>query len=219
MEDIDLRQKYITLIGRRGSGKSEVAKYLVNTYKDSFQNMFVFCPTDFNGYWKNIVGKHRVFDNYNEQWVEKLMAKMRSVNEGKLKTAKDFFNVLLVLDDVMAGVRGHQFQTLDKLASISRHLGITTITLVQYFTSLSPKQRLNSDFIFYGKCNLQSNELLAKEFNLGLDKKTFLKMVEESTDNHSFLVLNNCASNMGDLKEVYGVFKVPEHSITKNNYV
>lgn len=213
--DINLIQKFVSICARRGAGKSELCRYLYLTQKSQFDSVFVISPTDFSGFWSQMVGSDRVKTHYDEEWVDSLLKRMAAVNKGKSKKATDFKNVMLVLDDVFAEVRGHQLKSLTKLCQAGRHYGITILAVSQFFTNISPSQRQNSDYIFYGKCNRASKELLEHEFNLGMDSKEFLSMVERATEDHGFLVIDNAASSIGNLNFVYGRVKVPSKFIKR----
>lgn len=213
--EIDTVQKFITLVGRRGSGKSEMCRYLFMNEKHKYDGCFVISPTDFSGFWAKLVGKERVKDSYDEQWVNKLLDRMKTINEGKDKKSPQFKNVLLILDDVFGSVRGHELKTLTKICQAGRHYGVTIFAVAQYLTNISPSQRQNSDYIFFGKNNKASNDLLEKEFNLGLDRQQFRGMVERCSNDHNFLVINNNAYNVGDLNSVYGKMSVPARFLSK----
>ena len=78
----------------------------------------------------------------------------------------------------------------------------------QWLTSISPLQRLNSDYLFIGKTNAMSISILYNEFNLGnMPEPEFRKFVQENTDDFNFLVINNAASNTTDMTNVYGRLK------------
>ena len=215
MDDIDFRQKFIMICGRRGSGKSEIMRFLYLKKRHLFHKTFVISPTDFSGFWQKLVGKENVFEKYDEEWINKLLDRMKSTNKDKDKKGPDFKNVLLILDDVFSGLKGHTLKSLHKIATSGRHYGLTLTYVIQWLTNVDPTSRGNSDLIFYGKCNKNSNEILEEEFNLGLSKQEFMDMCERCTNNHSFLVINNTASDMGNLNSVYGQMCVPENFINR----
>jgi hypothetical protein len=217
MDDISLKQTYAVICGRRNCGKSVLLRYLYEMKRHEFNKIFVISPTDYiSKFWEKLVGTECVFPEYNDDWVMKLFDKMKTANEGIDKKSPNFKNVLIILDDCFDGyTRGHdkEMRSLSKIASQGRHWGVSCCCIVQYFTSLSPLQRNNASYIFYGKNNKASNELLESQFNLGLSSKEFLKMIDDCTDNHNFLIINNEASNTSNLDSVYGKIKVPNNRI------
>lgn len=207
---IDLRCTFCSLIGRRGSGKSTTLKHLIKQQGGRFKEIFIICPSSFNGDFKDLVSEKNIFENYDENWVMALVKKMIDANKGKTKDSKDFKNVLLILDDVVSSDKsGHYSKSLKLLASRGRHTGIVVILTAQWLTSISPLQRLNSDYLFIGKTNASSIGILYDEFNLNEQtEKQFRAFVQKNTDDHRFLVINNTASNTSDTKQVYGSIKV-----------
>ena len=46
MFEIDLKNKLISLIAKRNSGKSYLLRYMVNIQKHEFDKIFIICPTN-----------------------------------------------------------------------------------------------------------------------------------------------------------------------------
>ena len=66
-----LKNKIVSLIGKRNSGKSQMLRYLVLQQRPLFKSIFTICPTEcINSFYKDIVKKENIFDSYNEEWVE-----------------------------------------------------------------------------------------------------------------------------------------------------
>lgn len=207
---IDLTCKFFTLVGRRGSGKSTTLKHLLKQQGGRFKEIFLICPSSFNGDFKEVIKDENIFEEYDEDWIMKLIKKMTDANKGKTKDSKEFKHVLLILDDVVSGDKsGHYMKSLKILAARGRHTGISVGITAQWLTSISPMQRLNSDYLFIGKTNAASIGILYDEFNLSnMSEKEFRKFIQKNTDDYRFLVINNNASNTSNLKEVYGSIKV-----------
>lgn len=207
---IDLRCKFFTLVGRRGSGKSTTLKGLIKKQGGRFKEIFLICPSSFNGDYDDVIPKNNIFDEYSEEWVSQLIKKMTTANTGKTKDDPEFKHVLLVLDDVVSGDKsGHHAKGLKILAARGRHTGIAVCITAQWLTSISPMQRLNSDYLFIGKTNAASLAILYNEFNLSdMTEKEFRAFVEKNTNDYRFLVINNTASDTSDMKQVYGSIKV-----------
>eukprot|EP00952_Eustigmatos_sp_NYUAD-ZCMA_P011399 46339-Eustigmatos_ZCMA.PRE.1 len=87
---VDLKDKFVTLCARRGSGKSEMMKWLINKQRSAFKEIFVISPSSFNDYWKGIVPDENVMSEFKEEWVEALVNKMAEANKGKTKASKGF---------------------------------------------------------------------------------------------------------------------------------
>eukprot|EP00952_Eustigmatos_sp_NYUAD-ZCMA_P012495 50215-Eustigmatos_ZCMA.PRE.1 len=172
---VDKRAKRSVTLRRRGSGKTEMLKWLIQKQKGAFKEVFIVSPSSFGGQWKGVIPDSNVTTDYREEWVESLIKKMTEANKGKTKASKDFKRVLLILDDVVSSeIKSHHSKTLKTLAARGRHCGIACGLTAQWCTSISPLQRLNSDMLIVGLTNAASIDILFKEFNLGnMNEKEF----------------------------------------------
>ena len=214
--EFNIKNKTIILCGKRCSGKSQLMRYILIKSKHQFKKVFVICPTEqINHFYKGLIKDENIFDSYNEQWVENLMKRMGSENDGK--TDKEASHVLLILDDCCSDSNFHQSKTLKQLFTKGRHYKITIVILCQYPYHIPPICRVNCDFIAVGQLNTQGIEILTKEFLMGeITRKDFLKMYYDSTNNYKFLLINNnSSSDNSNLDEIYGTLKVPEKYIKK----
>ena len=212
--DFNIKNKTVILCGKRCSGKSQLMRYILIKSKHQFKKVFVICPTEqINHFYKGLIKDENIFDSYNEQWVENLMKRMGSENDGK--TDKEASHVLLILDDCCSDSNFHQSKTLKQLFTKGRHYKITIVILCQYPYHIPPICRVNCDFIAVGQLNTQGIEILTKEFLMGeITRKDFLKMYYDSTNNYKFLLINNnSSSDNSNLDEIYGTLKVPEKYI------
>ena len=204
------------MTAKRNSGKSQLMRYIILKSKNYFKKIFVICPTEqINHFYKGLIKDENIFDSYNEQWVENLMKRMASENDGK--TDKEASHVLLILDDCCSDTNFHQSKTLKQLFTKGRHYKISLMITAQYPYHIPPICRVNCDFIAVGQLNTQGIEILTKEFLMGeITRKDFLKMYYDSTNNYKFLLINNnSSSDNSNLDEIYGTLKVPEKYIKK----
>jgi ABC-type dipeptide/oligopeptide/nickel transport system ATPase component len=144
MIDLDIANKTISLVAKRGSGKSVLLKYLVQNSKTKFDKIFVIfviCPIEtVNHFYSDIVEKNCIFDEweswcdesciFDESWCDDLIKKMTLINSGKKK--EDRKNILLILDDCMSDTNFHQSPALKKLYTRGRHINIGLIVTCQY---------------------------------------------------------------------------------------
>lgn len=212
MVEIDLAQPTIYLcVARRGSGKSEMMRYLYHHFKGYYSTVFVVCPTEKTGlgFWKQQgVPEDNIQTAYSDAWANKLMDKLEEKNKGKTKA--DGFRTLLILDDACnESVKFHSLHSIRRLAGRSRHFLLSTLISSQTLTSVPPTLRINACALMVGRLNRQSLELLEKEFNVGMDKKAFIKMADNLED-YEFLVISNTSSKSGkNIDANYGYFKAP----------
>ena len=169
MFEIDIKNKLISLIAKRNSGKSYLLRYLVKIQKHEFNKIFIICPTEtLNDFYKNITDKENVFSEYNETWMQTLIEKMTNINSKLDKMKRK--NVLVILDDLVADVNFASCKSLRILAIRGRHIGITIITTTQYINTIPPVIRSNCDLTIVGNLNRKSLDSLEQEYNTTLAK-------------------------------------------------
>lgn len=213
MIDFTLENKIVALFGKRCSGKSRLLRYLVDTEKDIFKKIFVFCPTEtVNNFYSSLVPKECIFDSYNNEWMMKLIQKMTDL---KTNDNNNNHNVLVILDDCISDTNFHQCPSLNILCTRGRHINISVIITTQYIYAIPPLMRNNLDFIYCGQMNKRSVDLMADEFLLGnIEKNDFIKLLNKSTKDYNFFVINcNSVKDNDDLNLIYGSIKTPEKYI------
>ena len=213
--DLDPVNKTISIIAKRGSGKSVLCKHIVETNIHKFEKVFVVCPTeDINHHYQKdgLIPKTCVFTEWNEQWALNLTKSLEKLNANKSK--KEMKMVLIILDDIFADVDFHHSPVLKSIFFRSRHYGLAVISLTQTLYSLPPFARVNSDYVILGQVNRASVILAADEYLSGsLDKKGFISLFNKSTTDHQFLIINNNSiSKSDDLNLIYGIVKVPDYN-------
>ena len=215
--DFDVKDKTIGLVGKRGSGKSQMLHYILEMNKKHFKKIFIISPTEqLQGFYSDLVPKENIFDSYSESWVESLISKMMEINKGKTK--QNCNRVLLVLDDVCGDTNFHQSPSLKKIFIRARHFFLSLIITAQYLFGnggVPPVCRNNIDYLLVNKINGQSLEALVTEFRNGsISKENFIKMYYKSTGNYGFLIINNVNSESNDdLNSIYGVIRVPKEYV------
>lgn len=213
MDDFTIVNKTVCLAAKRNSGKSVLINYLVSSNLDKFSKVFVICPTEqVNHFYKDIVDEDCIFDEWDEEWVERLIKKMTAVNAGKKKNTAT--NILLVCDDLVADANLHQSPTFKRLFTRGRHIYISIIFTTQYLLQVPPVTRGNSDYVLCGQMNAQSLKILCDEFHAGdIDKKEFLDLYRRATRDYGFFVINQNSVKGHSLDELYGCIRVPPEFI------
>jgi hypothetical protein len=214
--DFSLKDRTITLCGKRGSGKSQLLHYIVSLYKDDFKKILCVCPSEgVNNFYEGFIPDDCIFKKYEEKWGNQLMDKMEKINKDRKKNGKDLDRVLLIMDDVCSDVRVASSDSIKRIFTRGRHCGIAIIITAQFIMHLPPVCRINSDYFCVSQLNRQGLEVLTTEFLMGnIDKKEFMKMYYKCTSNYGFLLIsNNSASDNNNLDEIYGMIKTPKEFI------
>ena len=72
------------MIGKRNSGKSVLLKQLMQEEQSKFKKIFVICPTEaVNNFYKQLVPTNCIFNEWQEDWADKLIMEMSKINVGK----------------------------------------------------------------------------------------------------------------------------------------
>ena len=207
--DITLLGKTISLVAKRGSGKSILLKYLVTFEREKFHKIFCICPTEcVNGFYSKLIPANCIFDSWSEDWTENLIKQMTQINKGKPDNEKK--SVLLILDDLICDVNFASSPSLKKLYSRGRHIFLSVIITQQYLYGIPPVCRNNTDYCLVGQLNRASIQLLLEEYMSGeIDRKDFIALYNRATIDYNFLVINCNSVKSGDLNEIYGIIKAP----------
>ena len=209
--EFSIRNKTLSVVAKRNSGKSELVKYLIiDAIREKlFNKIFVISSTNcVNHFYNDFIEPTCIFDSYSEDWVEKLITLMSKENDKK--NSKDAYHVLLVLDDMCSDVLMHNSPSIRKLFSRGRHACISVIVIAQMLHHISPLMRCNSDYILSGQLNSANIELMSDEFRCPLiSKKEFIILYKKLTSNYNFMVINNntITKNVDDINEYYGSIK------------
>lgn len=202
----EIIQKCILISAMRGSGKSELVKYILKSFIHQFNDHLIICPTNFSGFYDKSI--YKVIYNFDDDKLGELINYLSIINDGKDKKSKDFHNMLLVLDDCISDINFKKCKNLQNIIVRGRHYGITLIFITQYLKSQAcpPIVRNNADYIFLGKQNRQSLEIAENEYNIYNNKQNFMDMMKKCGFNFQFVIINNGSISN---KDKYGIFRVP----------
>jgi hypothetical protein len=212
MQNFTLKNTKIVITSKTKSGKSELLRFLLMNDNTNFYKTYLFCPTEkINSFYKDLIPDENVFEEFEEDWLNKLIQKMTSKN-GSNKQPHEKKDVLIIFDDCSSDADFTHSKALKRLFTRGRHLNISVIMTSQYIYQIPPVCRSNVDYAIVGQMNFQSLELLTSEYLLGtITKKEFIDMYHRCTSNYQFLVINNnSVKDNSDKNQIYGTIKVPE---------
>jgi hypothetical protein len=212
--NLTLKNKTVLVTAKRGSGKSNIIKWLVQAERRVFKKIFLISPTEqVNRFFGDFIPADCIFETYSETWAEQLIAQMTKVNTGKTGAALE--NILLIMDDCISDTNMHQSPTIKKLFTRGRHIGIAVVVTTQYLFSVPPVIRSNSDWVLCGQMNRQSVTILTDEYmSGGMERADFVKMYTQATKDYSFLLINNTSVKDCDNEDqLYGTIRCPEELV------
>ena len=205
----------ISLSAMRGSGKSEMLRYLVMAEQHKFNKIFIISPTNItNGFYNDFIPKENIFSEWSDEWVENLIEILKNLNKNKKSQTDSPKNVLLVLDDCCSNTRFHSSRTFEKIFTTGRHYFLSCIITSQYITHIPPSARTNCDYILVSNLNNNNVQILADEYTLGnCTRKQFIEIYKKAIPDHGFLLINNSSTKNNNIDEIYGVMRVPKECI------
>jgi hypothetical protein len=208
MCDFDVLNKRILFLGKTGSGKSRLLRYILNENIHLFSKTFIICPTErINKFYSKLIPPENIFDEYSEEWVDRLVKRLSSMAE----SGSELKPILLILDDLGAENDIKNSKALQRIMCRGRHLSINVWFSAQYIYMVPPVIRNQFDYIMCGQSNRQSLEILSDEYLFGdVTRKEFQNLYHKNTKDYNFLVINTSSvKNSDDLNEIYGSIRTP----------
>ena len=204
--------KCISICAMRGSGKSELLRYLVLNEKDKFKQIVCISPTnEMNNFYSDFIDNRYIFEEYNNEYIDLLLKKLSEINKGKNCQSDKPCNLLLILDDCCSSTKFHNNKTFEKLFTIGRHFFLSTIIISQYLKHIPPCARSNSEYLLVSTLNNSNINILCDEYIMGnISKKEFITIYRHNIQDNGFLLINCSAVKINNnLDYIYGNIRVP----------
>ena len=207
--------KCISLCAMRGSGKSEMLRYLVKAEQHKFFKIFVISPTNItNGFYNDFIQKENIISEWTDEWVHQLLEILKNINKNKQSQKDKPHNILLILDDCCSNTKFHNSKIFESIFTTARHFFLSCIITSQYITHIPPSARVNCEFVLVSQLNNNNIQILADEYTLGnCTRKEFINIYKQSIPNHGFLLINNSSTKNNNIDEIYGIMRVPKECI------
>lgn len=201
--DFSLKGNRIIICGKTKSGKSELLKYFLLKEQNKFNRIYVISLTEIiNKFYSEIIPKEHIFTEFNEDWLENLIKKLKEYKKNQQN--KDY-HVLLILDDCADAM--HQSKAINKIFVMGRHLNLSICVLAQYLNMIPLCSRVNTSFIILGQQNSKSIDLIIDEYLVNLTRSEFLDVYNNCTKNYNFLVINCNSTKNNEINEIYGIVR------------
>ena len=181
--DFDIVNKKVALLARTNSGKSQLCRYLLHQFKDSFKKIYLFSPTEgITNFYKDLIEPKNIFEKYNDAFIGSLLNKIRNL----VKEGKDIYDICILFDDC-GEEELNKSKNFLRLYTIGRHMKITTIFCSQYLSQIPKRCRAQISFLIVGQQNPMSKMILQEEFNFtDLSPKEFLSLYNKSITDYNF---------------------------------
>ena len=201
--EFTLIEKAVLLSGKRGSGKTVLARDLLEKEGHRFSAIFLFSPTEKTNHdYEGLVKPNCVYDRWSDKWCAKLFERQASVPKDKMK------NILIVCDDLGSESDLNQHRDFVKVFTRGRHLKIAILFLSQYVSQIPKICRANLDYVLCSQQNAQSIDIMTDEFNNHLKPIEFRELYRKATKDYGFFTINNTnVKDADNLNSVYGIIR------------
>ena len=213
MQDFTIKNRTLTIIAKRNSGKSYLLMHLLqfSIENKDFHKIYVVSPTEkMNKFYSDIIPENCLLDKYEDEWVLCLIEKMSKINAGKSKESDNPTHCLIILDGCTSDVNMDQMKGLKMLYTRGRHSFISICVISQNLTSVSPVMRNNSDYVLTGQLNASNVDSLCDNYRCPLiTKKEFIKLYKQSTSDYNFFLINNnsVSDDVDNINSYYGIIR------------
>lgn len=182
---------FLVLEGKRRTGKSTFAKWLLQWYQDKFALVWCMTKTSASGYWQQFVGEKFTFNDFYPSAVEALVQRndaiIRQWGEDSPQ-AKKLGSALIILDDVISG-KVHDDPTFKQLAVEGRHHLLSIILMTQDPKAIGPLVRDNADVaVVFNQKTMRNKESIWHDFMNDVDKDTSFALLSRYAVEHDGLV-------------------------------
>jgi len=185
-----LKGNRIIICGKTKSGKSELLKHMIKKEKHKFNRIYVISLTEIiNKFYSEIIPKEHIFTEFNEDWLENLIKKLKEYKKNQQNNAM------------------HQSKAINKIFVMGRHLNLSICVLAQYLNMIPLCSRVNTSFIILGQQNSKSIDLIIDEYLVNLTRSEFLDVYNNCTKNYNFLVINCNSTKNNEINEIYGIVR------------
>lgn len=196
---------FLVLEGKRRTGKSTFAKWLLQFYQNKFSIVWCMTNTKASGFWQKFVGDAFTFDSWYPSAIWKLIQRNDAIIKQfgeESEASKKLGSALVILDDVIAD-RIHEDPMFMRLAVEGRHHLISIILMTQDPKAVSPKVRDNTDVaVIFNQKTFRNKEAIWHDFMNDTGKDFALSLMSKYAIEHNALVTSQVNLN-GDISKMF----------------
>jgi len=198
---------FLIMEGKRRTGKSTFAKWLLQYYSTTFSLVWVMSQTSASGFWQKFVGSEFTFDGWSSSAVNALLERGNKIVElyGEDSPEAKAASALLILDDCVPSELFYD-DTFIKLAVSGRHYGISVVFITQDPKTICPKVRDNSDSAaIFNQKTLRNKVTMWEDFMNDVDKDTANSLLSTYAIEHDALMCVQSNLNSVMTKNFYKI--------------
>lgn len=191
--------KIIVLIGKRGTGKTELLKDILY-YKRDFPIGTVINPTESaNHNFSSIVPPIFIHDEYRPEIIDNVLKRQTQIMKKMHKEDQQFGRssidprAFLILDDCLYDNSWKKDKNIRYIFMNGRHKKLFFLVTMQYVLGIAPDLRTNVDYIFICRENIIANRKRLYDAFAGMFPtfEVFCTVMDQCTENFECLVIDN----------------------------
>lgn len=191
--------KIVVLIGKRGTGKTELLKDILY-FKRDFPIGTVINPTESaNKSFSAIVPPIFIHEEYKPEIIENVLKRqtmiMKKINKEIQLYGRSSIDprAFLILDDCLYDNTWKRDRNIRYIFMNGRHKKLFFLVTMQFVLGISPELRTNVDYIFICRENIISNRRRLYDAFAGMFPtfECFCSVMDQCTENFECLVIDN----------------------------
>lgn len=213
---------FVVFEGKRRTGKSTFAKWMLQWYVDKFALAICMTQTPSSGYWQKFVGSAYTFPGYNPTVIQAVLDRnakiMKACGGEDSEEAKAVGSTLFILDDIVSPELFDD-ELFIKLATEGRHHLCSVIILTQDPKAISPKIRDNCDIaVIFNQKTYRNKETIWHDFLNDVDRDTAWALMGKHCVEHNALIA--IQTNLdGELTRNFQVSTGDKTKLDDENYI
>ena len=198
----------IILVGRRGTGKSELVKDILYHHQDLSVGCVISATEATNRFYADMVPKCFINKEYNPLIIESIIKRQTQVikqfNNEKIHHGRASFDprTFLIMDDCLYDDKWSKDKLMRWLFMNGRHAKVMLMITMQYPLGIPPNLRCNVDYVFIMRTpGLGERRRIWENFaSIFPTFEAFCSVLDKTTENFECMVINNTvnSSNITD---------------------
>jgi hypothetical protein len=195
--------KIIVMIGKRGTGKTELIKDILY-FKRDFPIGTVINPTESaNRNFSCMVPPIFIHEEYKPEIIDNVLKRQTMIIKKIYKETQLYGKstidprAFLILDDCLYDNTWKKDKNIRYIFMNGRHKKLMFLVTMQYVLGISPELRTNVDFIFILRENIISNRKRIYDAFAGMFPtfESFCSVMDQTTENYECLVIDNTSKS------------------------
>jgi ABC-type dipeptide/oligopeptide/nickel transport system ATPase component len=189
----------VVLIGKRGSGKSEMTKAIMYEHQKLPIGVVISQTERANHFFEPFVPKMLIYDEYDPSIIAKFLDRQVKITDQYNAEKRQYGRTdldprgFLVLDDCLYDKTWPNDKNIRCLFMNGRHFKVFFIITMQYPLGIPPHLRCNVDYVFiFRETQLKQRERIYQQWaGMFPSFDVFNQVMDQCTENYECLVINN----------------------------